>query len=448
MRIAGSILIGIVLFLCGLLCSAMALTANAWAFSDGVLNDTGLVAVMLLIPVWGTVFLRHRWPWAPFIAGVALTLGWGDAFLLLIGVFHLVIRAPKRQAIAASAVGATLVVLSTVRMCLAPAQRNPFSIFFLPDPAQVTGVEATIPPEDSYLAIRIMTVAACVIGLGTSLGVGVLLRRTRRMRVVESLAQRETMRNESLTAELARQSERELLARELHDTLSHRLSVISLHSGALEVGDGADPELASTASALRQEARASLEDLRHLVGGVRDGNLAGPQSRHEQSAPPDRASMQSIPQLIASVQTTGTIIRPSIIIQDVDACPPALDRAIYRIVQEALTNAMKHAPNSPVTMEVTVSAAGGAKISVANPLPGNPDIPPRPQYAPDSAGGLGPGTTARIPRPATELAWTGSGSGLVGIRERTELFAGTVRMGVSGEEFRVDVEFPPFASEA
>src|SRR5699024_1729671 len=52
------------------------------------------------------------------------------------------------------------------------------------------------------------------------------------------------------------------------------LSVISLHSGALEVGDVADPELASTASALRQEARASLEDLRHLVGGVRDGNLA------------------------------------------------------------------------------------------------------------------------------------------------------------------------------
>src|SRR5699024_12256050 len=144
-RIAGSILIGIVLVLFGLLCSALAVPAQAWAFSDGMLNDTGLVAVLLLIPVWGTVFLRHRWPWAPFIAGAALTLGWGDAFLLLIGVFHLVIRAPKRQAITASAVGATLVVLSTVRMCLAPAQRNPFSIFFLPDPTQVTGVEATIP---------------------------------------------------------------------------------------------------------------------------------------------------------------------------------------------------------------------------------------------------------------------------------------------------------------
>src|SRR5699024_11958945 len=94
--------------------------------------------------------------------------------------------------------------------------------------------------------------------------------------------------------------------------------------------------------------------------------------------------------------------------------------AIYRIVQEALTNAMKHAPNSPVTMEVAVSAAGGAKITVANPLPGFPNIPPRPQYAPRSTGELDPGTTSRIPRPGTDLASTGSGSGLVGIRRSEE----------------------------
>ncbi|WP_343071881.1 sensor histidine kinase [Brevibacterium renqingii] len=450
-RIAGSILIGMVLFLFGLLCSAMALTANAWAFSDGVLNDTGIVAVLLLVPVWGSVFLRHRWPWVPFIAGAGLTIAWGDALLLLIALFHLVIRAPKRQVVTASVVGTTLVVLGTVRMCLAPAQHNPFSIFFLPDPAQVTGVEATIPPEDSFLAIGIMTIAACAIGLGISLGVGVLLRRTRRMRAVESLAQRESLRNESLTAELARQSERELLARELHDTLSHRLSVISLHSGALEVGAQADPEVASTASALRQEARASLEDLRHLVGGVRDGNLADLRPGHGQPAPPNSASMRSIPQLIASVQSTGTIIRPSIIIQDVDTCPPALDRAVYRIVQEALTNSMKHAPNSPVTVDVNVSAAGGARISVANPLAQErrfPDAPPRPQFAPDSAARRTSGAAAPVPEPATDLASTGTGSGLEGIRERTDMFGGHASFGVRGEEFLVEAEFPPFAAEA
>ena len=301
----------------------------------------------------------------PFVAGGLLTAGWGDALLLLIAVFHLVIRAPRRQAIIASAVATGVVAFSTVRMCLAPPEHNPFSLFFLPDPAQVTGLEATIPPEDSRLAIRIITIAAGVIGLCTALGVGALLRRTRRMRAVESIAERQAQRNESLTAEIARQSERELLARELHDTLSHRLSVISLHTGALEVGAQTDPEVAATASALREEARASLEDLRHLVGGVRSGDLAGQRPGHENSSPPSRATMAAIPELISSVASTGTVIRPLIVIQDVDSCPPALDRASYRIVQEALTNAMKHAPNLPVTVDVAVSAARGIQISVS-----------------------------------------------------------------------------------
>jgi hypothetical protein len=139
-RIAGSILIGVIAYLFGFFTSSMALTANAWAFSDGELNDTGLVAVLLLFLVWGLVFLRHRWPWVPFVAGALLTAGWGDALMLLIAVFHLVIRAPRRQAIIASAVSTGLMAFSTVRMCLAPPEHNPFSIFFLPDPAQVTGL--------------------------------------------------------------------------------------------------------------------------------------------------------------------------------------------------------------------------------------------------------------------------------------------------------------------
>ncbi|UVI37356.1 sensor histidine kinase [Brevibacterium spongiae] len=454
-RIAGSILVGVIVYLIGIFTSSMAVTANPWAFSDGELNDTGLVAVLLLFLAWGLVFLRHRWPWVPFVVGGLLTAAWGDALMLLIAVFHLVIRAPKRQAITASAVSTGLVVFSTVRMCLAQPEHNPFSIFFLPDPAQVTGVEATIPPDDSHLAIRVITVAACLIGLGTALGVGALLRRTRRMRAVESIAERETLRNESLSAEIARQSERELLARELHDTLSHRLSVISLHTGALEVAAQTDPEVASTASALREEARASLEDLRHLVGGVRNGNLADPHHSRASSAPPSRATMSAIPELIASVASTGTIVRPLIVIQDVDSCPPALDRAVYRIVQEALTNAMKHAPNSPVTVDIGVSAARGVQLSVSNPLPRTPgpiDVPPRPRYAPDSVRTLGPDAAAHGWAPDgsgeasydSPLASTGSGTGLVGIRERSEMFGGEASIGVFGEEFRVQVSFPPF----
>ncbi len=455
MRIAVSILVGAALFFSGLITSAMALTANQWAFADEVISNTGMVAFLLIVPMWATVFLRQKWPWVPFIVGALLTAGWGDAFLLLIGLFHLLIRAPKRQAIIASALGSVLVVAATVRMCLAPAVLNPFALFFLPDPAQMTDLDAPAPPADSLLAITLMTIVAAVIGLGISLGVGVLLRRTRRMKTVETIAAKQTQRNESLTAELARQSERELLARELHDTLSHRLSVISLHSGALEVGSKDDDDVASTASALRQEAHASLEDLRHLVGGVRDGTLAQSSPQQEVSAPPSKASLRSLPQLVASVQATGTLIRPSIIIQDAETAPKVLDRGVYRIVQESLTNAMKHAPSAPVTLEITISADSGARVVISNPVPpaSNRFQPPK-NSAAEATAGLPPypQSAPRVGSSPSDGQWSlstsGSGAGLTGIRERVTMLGGEVFIGVRDGSFVVDVTLPPFAGRS
>lgn len=451
-RILLSILVGALLFLLGLLTSAMALTSNPWAFADGVISNTGMVVILFLIPVWATVFLRQRWPWVPFAAGALLTAGWGDALLLLIGLFHLVIRGSRRQVIIASAVASLLVIGATVRMCLAPAQLNPFAIPILADAGQMTDLATPAPPADSLLAITLMTVAGAVIGLGISLGVGLLLRRTRRMRAVETIAARQSQRNETLTAELARQSERELLARELHDTLSHRLSVISLHSGSLEVGSRDDAEVASTASALRQEAHASLEDLRHLVGGVREGTLADQGRQRESTSPPNQASLRSLPQLIASVQATGTIVRPSIIIQDVESAPTVLDRAAYRIVQESLTNVMKHAPGAPVTLEVTVSADLGARIIVTNPAP-----PPTNRLAPpqSTVAEVGvdlppyPPSAPRIGQSESERGWSlstaGSGAGIEGMRERATMLDGEAFIGVRDGSFVVDVRLPPFA---
>lgn len=166
--------------------------------------------------------------------------------------------------------------------------------------------------------------------------------------------------------------------------------------------------------------------------------------------------MAAIPELISSVASTGTVIRPLIVIQDVDSCPPVLDRAAYRIVQEALTNAMKHAPNLPVTVDVAVSAARGIQISVTNPLPrdsGPVDVPPRPRYAPGPARDTGADVPAHGWEPTghrpglrgPHLGSTGSGSGLVGIRERTEMFGGEASIGVFGNEFRVQVSFRSFS---
>lgn len=439
---AASILVGIVLLVIGFLTSIMGLVSNRWAFTDGVVSILGVLMIFLLVPIWATVFVRQRWPWVPFLAGAVLALGWGDCLLMLIGMFHLIIRGSRRHAIIAAVAGSVVTLGSIVRLCLAPTALNPFSMLFITSGVQPGNGTLPAPPADTTLAVNIVTIIVGVLSLGISLGFGTLLRRTRRMKTVEARADLEAQRSESLAAELARQSERELLARELHDTLSHRLSVISLHSGALEVGSKGDAEVASAASALRHEAHASLEDLRQLVGGVREGTLAGGPQK-EQSTPPSLASMASIPQLIASVQATGTIVRPSIIIQDVDSASTSFDRAVYRIVQESLTNVIKHAPGAPVTLSVTVAADRGAHIVVANPAPSQRSgaevvagdgLPPRPQHRPSVRGRLD----------SANLAATGSGSGLEGIRERAAMLEGEATIGVRDGDFVVEVTLPPF----
>lgn len=422
-QLAVSILVGVIAYVTGLVISAMALQANPWAFgSNGELTNTGIVVLLLLSLVWLSVFVRRRWPLVPFIAGALLAAGWGDGLLLLIGMFHVVIRGPRMRMIVTAVIGSVLVIVGVIRHCLLPPALNPFGLMIVGDPAVITDVEASAPPADSLLAMNLMTVIAGVVGLGVSIGFGLLLRRTRRMKAVETIAQRETERSESLSTELARQSERNLLARELHDTLSHRLSVISLHSGALEVGTQDDAEVATVASALRREARASLDDLRHLVGGVREGTFGEQSHLGPTSTPPSLPSMDSIPQLIASVQATGTQIRPSIIMQDVESAPTMLDRAVYRIVQESLTNALKHSPGAPVDLSLSVSANQGARIVISNALP----------------------TTRMNEDPESDLSTSGSGAGLEGIRERTHLLSGTVSIGPREGLFVVDVSFPPF----
>src|SRR5699024_6535276 len=102
----------------------------------------------------------------------------------------------------------------------------------------------------------------------------------------------QTERSEALTEQLARQSERQMLARELHDTLSHRLSVISLQSGALEVA-GDDAQAAEAAAAVRREAKASLDDLRDIVSGARDTAAGAPGSVLTDTTAPALASLRT-----------------------------------------------------------------------------------------------------------------------------------------------------------
>lgn len=428
LRTAGSVAVGLALFVVGIVVSSLSVIGVPGAFdANGELSSIGVLIVLVFWILWATVFVRTRWPWIPLAAGALSGLVGGDVLLLLIGMFHSVIRLPRRAAIITTAAGAAVVVWSIVWACVRHPALNPFAFVFVPESQPLMGVDTPAPPPGTALGVDLLTIGAGIVSLAIAVGVGCLVRRTTRMRAVEAVAVRQTQRSESLSDELARQKERQLLAQELHDTLSHRLSVISLHSGALEVA-GDDQRSVEAAAALRREAKASLDDLRDLVSGVRDGTPNAPRPAAGDSSAPVVASVRTVPDLVESVAAAGVDVRPVLLLQDLDRVPTVLDRAVYRIVQEALTNAMKHAPGVPVTVDVRVSAHDGARIVVSNPLGMQP-----------SAG------EAHPERDGVDLSGTGGGMGVPGIEERARMLGGQAAVGPRGDAFVVDVQMPPFA---
>jgi signal transduction histidine kinase len=315
-------------------------------------------------------------------------------------------------------------------------QHNPFAIFVLPPDAVLhDGMQYDVS-SDTAIVLRVLVLALGIASTGIAVGVGYLVRRTRRMRTVETFAAHQTERSEALTEQLARQSEREMLARELHDTLAHRLSVISLHSGALMVSAGDPERTVETASALQREAKASLEEVRSIVRDVRGEDRSSVGAAGTAVAPA-LASLRTVPDLVASVRATGAPVSATLLLEDLETAPAVLQKAAYRIIQESLTNAVKHAPGADVTVDVRASAAEGVHVVVSNRLGDRVQ-----------AGDRGAADGASADGPDAYLAGSGGGMGLIGLRERARLVGGDADAGPREGRFVVEVTLPPWGVSA
>ncbi len=184
--------------------------------------------------------------------------------------------------------------------------------------------------------------------------------------------------------------ERTRLAREMHDVVSHQVSLIALQAGALRV-TADSPATREIAATIRTLATRTLDELRVMIGVLRSGQEA-------QLAPQPR--LTDIPRLVAD---SGLPVNLDMDLPPEQNWPDAVQRAAYRSVQEGLTNARKHAPGALIT--VILRARGPLLlVQVRNdPPPGSP--------APAS----GSGPMAALPY---------GGHGLIGLRERAELLGG------------------------
>jgi signal transduction histidine kinase len=240
------------------------------------------------------------------------------------------------------------------------------------------------PPAGSYW----VNAGACLLLTGVVLGWGLFVRARREL--VRSLNER-AERGEVE----ARAAERRRIAREMHDVLAHRISLLSVHAGALEFRpDAPAEEVAEAAGVIRESARAALEDLRDVIGVLREEGGKGPPE-------PPQPALADIPALVEESRAAGMRITAQIELGDA-ALGAAVGRTAYRIAQEGLTNARKHAPGAAVALAVH-APDGALEVEVRS---------------------LAPVAVAAAP------SLPGAGTGLVGLAERVSLAGGELEHGV------------------
>jgi signal transduction histidine kinase len=216
-------------------------------------------------------------------------------------------------------------------------------------------------PDKGYLA----DVGASLLLTGVAIGWGLFVRARRQL--VRSLHDQADH-----AADEARAAERRRIAREMHDVLAHRLSLLSLHAGALEFRpDAPAEEVAEAAGVIRESARAALDELRGVIGVLREDGS-------ETLTEPPQPTLADLPALVEESRAAGMRITARIELGD--AAPPAVvGRTAYRIAQEGLTNARKHAPGAAVTLtvqapdgdlRVEIRSLAAVAVASASPLPG------------------------------------------------------------------------------
>jgi signal transduction histidine kinase len=246
-------------------------------------------------------------------------------------------------------------------------------------------------------------------------GAGVRERRRYRAGVAEQAERQQ--RDEAGRARHALQEERLRIARELHDVLAHSLSVVTVHAGVgRRVGATQPAEALRALRTVEEASRAAFDELRRVLSLLRSDDEPGETDHPGEPglalAPvPGLADLDGLTTL---VEKAGTPVRVDVT-GDVAAVSPAAGLTAYRIVQEALTNVVRHAPGATATVRVSI-AGGGVRIRVTD---------------------TGPATTAEM---AGAVA---AGHGIVGMRERAAIFGGTLDAGpLPGGGFQVTASLP------
>jgi signal transduction histidine kinase len=341
-------------------------------------------------------------PWVG--AAACIALWWRRRFPLALGLLLV-----PASAVSAGAFGAAIVGVLTVAV---HRDWQPAAL--------VTGLLLLIAVPYGYYSPPSglggsQNAASLVLSFTAPLAWGMAVRARRRLALSLRREAERQRQEHDLRLASSRRAERARIAREMHDVLAHRISLVSVHAGALayrasqaETGEGAPLEAAEVGEAvevIRDNAHEALNELGTVLDVLRSTDEPGdvsPQPR-----------ITDIARLVEQATAAGQRVSFTGTLGSYDSLRPQVQRTAYRTVQEGLTNARKHAPQATVTVRVEGTPGAGLDVTVTNPMPVD----------------AGPG----IP---------GAGAGLTGLAERVTLDGGSLEHGPRDGVFRLAVRLP------
>ncbi len=351
-------------------------------FSSGVSNALLVLDISVGVASVALVPVALRWPVAGALAlSVLAAISPAATPAATVAVLLVAQRRPFRVAVAVAGVG---VAAHLVRGAWLPVKGLPYGWWF----------------------VLVVVSYAALVGWGALTQARLALIGSLRERAERAEAEQDRRLAEARALERAR------IAREMHDVLAHRLSLLATYAGAMEYRPDSSPEqLAVAAGVIRTGAHQALDELRQVITLLREDEL---EDGHAIERP--QPGLADLARLVEESRAAGTPVHLRDDLPNPDGLPPAMGRTVYRVVQEGLTNARKHAAGQPVDVVLGRPPGGRLLVAITNHVPHN-----------GTAGPTAPGT----------------GTGLIGLAERVGLVGGELDYErTAGGEFRLHAWLP------
>jgi signal transduction histidine kinase len=261
-------------------------------------------------------------------------------------------------AISATSVGAGMIAF----VSMSTRRRWPEMI-----PVGVLGVVCSqlfyaIEPAEKNQSAWYVNLAFAVVFTAVSVAIGMYIGARRELVATLKDRAERAEREQALRVAQAQAHERTRIAREMHDVLAHRISLVAMHAGALAYRDDLDAaQTRETAEIIQANSHRALTDLREILGLLRDDDEGVPNR--------PQPTLADIDTLVADERGAGARITVKNDLAAVTEVPQSIGRTAYRVIQEGLTNARKHAPNTQVDVIVDGAPADGMTVEVRNRLP-------------------------------------------------------------------------------